>query len=61
MSISNESKNGKIEKKEQISIDDDEKGENASIENSFMEKVKIRNEFEGEPKKLGQKSLHSTC
>ena len=44
-----------------MSIDDDEKGENASIENSFMEKVKIRNEFEGEPKKLGQKSLHSTC
>ena len=41
----------KIEKKEQISIDDDKKRENASIENSLMKKVKIKNEFAGEQKK----------
>ena len=41
----------KIEKKEQISIDDDEKRENASIENSLMKKLKIKNEFEGQQKK----------
>ena len=45
----------KIEKKEQISIDDDKKRENASIENSLMKKVKIKNEFEGEQKKIKRK------
>ena len=43
-------KENKIEKKEQISIDNDEKRENASIENSLMKKVKIKNKFEGEQK-----------
>ena len=41
----------KIEKKEQMSIGDDEKRENASIENSLMKKLKIKNEFEGQQKK----------
>ena len=41
----------KIEKKEQTLIDDDEKRENVSAENSLMKKVKIKNEFEGEQKK----------
>ena len=41
----------KIERKEQMSIDDDKKRENASFENSLMKKVKIKNEFEGEQKK----------
>ena len=27
-------------------IDDDEKRENASVENSLMKKVKVKNEFE---------------
>ena len=36
-------KKEKIEKKEQMSIDDEEKREN-----SLMKKVKIKNEFEGE-------------
>ena len=45
----------KIEKKEQISIDDDKKRENASIENSLMKKVKIKNEFAGEQKKKKKK------
>ena len=36
----------KIEKKEQMSIDDDKKRENARIENSLMKKVKIKNQFE---------------
>ena len=40
----------KIEKKEQMSIDDDQKRENASVENNLMKKVKIKNEFEGEQK-----------
>ena len=31
-----------------MSIDDDKKKENASIENSLMKKVKIKNNFEGE-------------
>ena len=35
----------KIEKKEQISIDDDEKREHTSVKNSLMQKVKIKNEF----------------
>ena len=30
-----------------MSIDDDEKRENASVENSLMKKVKIKNESEG--------------
>ena len=34
-----------IEKKEQMSIDDDEKREIASIEYSLIKKVKIKNEF----------------
>ena len=41
----------KIEKKEQILIDDDEKRENASVENSSMKKAKMKNELEGEQKK----------
>ena len=39
-----------------MSIDDDKKRENASIENSLMKKVKIKNNFEGEggrTKKIG--------
>ena len=44
-------KKKKIEKIEQMSIDDDENGKNASVENSLMKKVKIKNEFEGEQKK----------
>ena len=32
-------------------IDDNKKRENASIENSLMKKVKLKNEFEGEQKK----------
>ena len=38
----------KIEKKERMSIDDDKKRENASVGNSLMKKVKIKNEFEEE-------------
>ena len=38
----------KIEKKEQISIDDDEKRENTSVKNSLMQKVKTKNEFNGD-------------
>ena len=34
-----------------MSIDDDGKKENASVENSFMKKVKIKNEFEEEQEK----------
>ena len=34
-----------------MSIDDDEKRENVSIEHSLMEKVKIKNKFEWEQKK----------
>ena len=45
----------KIEKREQMSIDNDEKRENASVENSLMKKVKIKNEFEGEQKKKKKK------
>ena len=41
----------KIEKKEQMSIHDNEKTENASIENSLMKKVKIKNEFGEEQQK----------
>ena len=41
----------KIEKKEQMSIDDDEERESASVENSLMKKVKIKNGFEGEQRK----------
>ena len=32
-------------------IDDDEKRENASVENSLMKKVKVKNEFEEEREK----------
>ena len=32
-------------------IDDNKKRENASVENSLMKKVKLKNEFEGEQKK----------
>ena len=31
-------------------IDDEEKRENASVENSLMKEVKIKNEFDGEQK-----------
>ena len=31
-------------------IDDEEKRENARVENSLMKKVKIKNEFDGEQK-----------
>ena len=41
----------KIEKKEQMSIDDDEERESASVENSLMKKVKIKNGFEGEQRR----------
>ena len=34
-----------------MSIDDDEKRENANVENILMKTVKIKNEFEGEQKK----------
>ena len=34
-----------------MSIDDDEKRENASTENSLMKKLKIKNEFERQQKK----------
>ena len=58
-------KKKKIEKKEQILIDNDEKRENAIVENSLMKKVKIKNEFEGEQKKKKweevKKNLHSAC
>ena len=37
-------------------IDDDEKKEYASVGNSLMKKVKIKNEFEGEQKKFKKKS-----
>ena len=33
-----------------MSIDDDQKRENASVENNLMKKVKIKNKFEGEQK-----------
>ena len=36
----------KNEKKEQMLTDDDGKKENASVENSLMKKVKIKNEEE---------------
>ena len=36
----------KIEKKEQMSIHDDEKRKNERVEKSLMKKVKIKNEFE---------------
>ena len=44
-----------------MSIDDDEKRENASIENSLMKKVKIKNEFEEEQEKIkrNKKNLRS--
>ena len=57
-------KKKKIEKKEQILIDNDEKRENAIVENSLMKKVKIKNEFEGEQKikwEEVKKNLHSAC
>ena len=38
----------KMEKKEQISIDDDEKQDQAGHQNSLMKKVKIKNEFKNE-------------
>ena len=38
-----------------MSIDDDEKKQNASVENSLMKKVKIKNEFEREQKKKKKK------
>ena len=41
----------KIQKKEQMSINDDEKIKNASFENSLIKKVKIKNEFENRQKK----------
>ena len=41
----------KIEKKEQMLVDGDKKKENASIENNFIKKVEIKNEFEVEQEK----------
>ena len=41
----------KIEKKEQMSIDDDETKENTSVENILMKNVKIKNEFKEEQEK----------
>ena len=38
-----------------MSIDNDEKRENANVENSLMKKVKIKNEFKGEQKKKNRK------
>ena len=52
-------KKKKIEKIEQMSIDDDENRKNASVENSLMKKVKIKNEFEGEQKKIGRGNIHA--
>ena len=46
----------KIEKNEQMSIDDDKKGQNVSAENSLMKKVKTKNEFEGGQTKKNRKS-----
>ena len=43
-----------------MSIDDDEKSENASVENSLMKKVKRKNEFEeGQEKNKNKKNLLS--
>ena len=39
-----------------MSIDDDEKRDNASFENSVMKKVKIKNEFEKRQEKNKNKS-----
>ena len=36
-------------------IDDDKKRENASVESSLMKKVKTKNEFEREQKKILKK------
>ena len=44
-------KKKKIEKREQMSIDDDKKRKNASVKNSLIKIVKIKNEFEGKQKK----------
>ena len=41
----------KMEKKEQIFIDDDEKQDQVGYENSLMKKVKLKNEFENEEEK----------
>ena len=41
----------KIEKKEQMSIDDDETKENTSVENILMKNVNIKNEFKEEQEK----------
>ena len=38
-------------------IDDDEKRENASVENSLMKKVKVKNEFEEEREKNLKKKI----
>ena len=46
----------KIEKKEQMLTDDNEKRENASVGNSLMKKVKIKNQFEEEQEKNKNKS-----
>ena len=46
-----------------MSTDDDEKRENAGVENSLTKKVKIKNEYEGEQKKIkrDKKNLRSAC
>ena len=46
----------KIEKKEQMLTDDNEKRENARVGNSLMKKVKIKNQFEEEQEKNKNKS-----
>ena len=50
----------KIEKKEQISIDDDKKQDQAGYENSLMKKVKINYEFINEQEKRRKKIKKAT-
>ena len=56
MEIFNTSRKQKMEKKEQMLMDDDEKREGACSENHLMKQIKIKNEFLNETeKKLGKK------
>ena len=50
----------KMEKKEQISIDDDKKQDQAGYENSLMKKVNIKNEFINEQEKRRKKIKKAT-
>lgn len=55
MEIFNTSRKQKMEKKEQMLMDDDEKREGARSENHLMKQIKIKNEFLNETeKKLGK-------